>query len=178
MAKELYVTKELLDFLAHMPQGDDFILIVLKGHLLIEQMLEEIIRTIVAHGDMIEDVRMSFELKAKLAQAMCWGQHKNPFWNFIFSLNTLRNDLAHTLGSEKTDQKLGRVIASHEATLTDDEKAELAEAQTSDRLKHAVIQTMGFLRSYSTDAHMYRHRTDGMYAVLSEVQNAKSEDGE
>jgi len=44
----------------HMPPGDDLTLIILKGHLLVEEVLERIIRTIVAPGDLLEDVRLSF----------------------------------------------------------------------------------------------------------------------
>ncbi len=167
-----FITTELLNFISHMPSGNALELIVLKGHLLLEQQLDEIIRTIVAHGGLLAGARLTFDLRARLAQAMCWGQHENSFWEFIFALNSLRNDLAHCLGSGKIDAKLQRVMAAHEATLTPEEKAELQTLEAHDRLKHGILQTMGFLASYSTDAHMYRSRTDGIYEMLSKVSGA------
>lgn len=150
------LTTELLQYLTFMPQGDDLVLIVLKGHLLLEQQLEQIIKQVVAHGDILDDARLTFVHKAVLAKAMCWTEHENSMWDFIDALNTLRNDIVHSLGNDKTDGRLQKALAKHEATLNAEEVKKVANFSTANRLKHAVMITMGFLGAYLGDATSYR----------------------
>lgn len=159
--KSVPLTTELLDYMAYMTPGDDLVLIVLKGHLLIEQLLDRIVQTIVAHGEMIDD-RFGFAHKLTLARAMCWSQEMNPIWAFIGALNSLRNDVAHSLGNDKTEGRLKRALDAHETFLGPEEVKEVAGFDTADRLKHAVMQTMGFLGSYLADAAAYRMTVDEM----------------
>jgi hypothetical protein len=42
-----------------MTPGEDLVLIVLKGHLLIEQQLNRIIESIVAHGNLMDGIRFN-----------------------------------------------------------------------------------------------------------------------
>lgn len=154
------LTTELLQYLTFMPQGDDLVLIVLKGHLLVEQQLEQIIQKVVAHGAVLDEARFTFAQKVLLAKSMCWSHHESPIWNFIEALNTLRNDIAHSLGSDKTDGRLQKALNKHEATLNPKELLEVADYSTANRLKHAVMITMGFLGSYLGDAMSYRRIND------------------
>jgi hypothetical protein len=171
--KSVPLMTEHLDFMAHMPTGDDLVLIVLKGHLLIEQQLERIIQTIVAHGQMIDDDQFGFALKCALARAMCWSQEKNPIWDFIGALNALRNDIAHSLGSDKTERRLKKALDAHESFLNAEEVNEIAEFGTPDRLKHAIMETMGFLGSYLADAGAYRMTVNEMYKARSSMNKVE-----
>jgi hypothetical protein len=109
---------------------------------------------------LITDARLTFAQKQSMAKAMCWSQHTSPIWDFINALYTLRNDLAHSLGNDKTNNKLRRLLDAHEATLDSKQLEEVSELGPAGRLKDAIIHTMGFLGSYGNDAIAYRHAID------------------
>lgn len=162
---EPHVEKGVRDYLEHMPEGNDLILIVLKGHLLIEQLLEQIIQTVVAHGAVLANHRFQFSQKVPLARSMAWSQRDNKLWDFIVALNTYRNDVAHSLGSEKSEARLKKVMEAHEATLTAEELNEVSGQSDADRLRHAIMLTMGFLGKFLEDAKAYRSIIDATLAA-------------
>ena len=94
-------------FASKLKEKDDIALIVLKGHLLIEERLDEIIRNSVVNPTVLKNTRMNFELKCKLAQSMC-TKPEFPAWLLVLSLNSLRNDLAHKLESDSRDLKIDK----------------------------------------------------------------------
>jgi len=154
----------------HMPQGDDTTLIILKGHLLLEELLMQIVRTVVAHGNLLEDTRLTFAELASLARSMCWSKHNSDMWDLISSINVLRNDLAHKLESPKFEQKLKHVLEAHISSIEDPEKRSEVEAMSvPDQLKFAVVYTMGFLNSYLSDAQAYRKTVDNLYKTLESL---------
>jgi len=96
-----------------MEQDDDLTVIVLKGHLLVEEELERIINKFLPNAGAVNRARFSFYSKAALAQSMCWQRPNDEIWSLIFSINTLRNDLAHNLESEKRTLRFDEVLRQH-----------------------------------------------------------------
>lgn len=153
-------------YLEVMPESDDLTLIVLKGHLLIEEQLESIIKIIVAHGDVLEDARLTFDNKLTIAKSMCWSRHQSEMWIAIEKLNTLRNDLAHKLDSPKLRAKGEAYISALRSALNAEERAELKSMSLAEQVKMGVVYMMGFLGSYLADAHAYRTTVDTLYTIL------------
>lgn len=93
---------------AHMPQEFDFTLVTLKGHLLIEAMLDDYIRSMLAKPDaLLDKTRLQFDTKVKLAYALSGDDSPPILWGAIEILNKIRNSLAHRL----TDANLDRLRA-------------------------------------------------------------------
>lgn len=60
---------------------------------------------------------MGFFFKAKLARALVGSSHPNGIfserlWGVLVALNSLRNELAHTLESKKLEAKIQRFLSS------------------------------------------------------------------
>ena len=74
----------------------DWLAVVLKSHLLIEEQLTRIIRYGVVDFSPLENTRIGFELKAKFAQAFT-AQYAVPsaLWRAVNALNAARNLLGH-----------------------------------------------------------------------------------
>src|SRR5262245_22004535 len=90
-------------FIKHLSKvPDEFSLIVLKGHLLVEQSLTAIISHYAQPSADIAKVNLRFLQKVALAKALVPSFFCIPqdFWNFVDLLNHLRNDLAHQLESK------------------------------------------------------------------------------
>src|SRR5215469_13801512 len=134
--KARLITTQLLNFLAYIPLGDDLELIVLKGHLLLEQQLETIIRCTVPRSRYLP--KLGFYDKALLARAMSWTHGKHAMWDFIVALNTLRNDFSHSLGSGETMKKIRIALDAHKGTLSPKEKKTVSAMKDPDRLRRAV----------------------------------------
>jgi hypothetical protein len=81
-----------LRVIQHLPEKD-LSLIVLKGHLLIEELLYVIVKGAVKYPDLVEDARLSFSQLAHLARAISYEERLRPIWDAIFALNTLREYL-------------------------------------------------------------------------------------
>lgn len=142
----------------HLPDEDDIDLIILKGHLLLEESLERIIRTMSAHGDLPKgDLRRSFYQKARLARAMCRSQYQSKLWDLILTLNTLRNTVVHQLEPPEFDAKVKAFLASASTDYGPSGlREEIRRSPVPDRLRYAIVVLMMFLGSCEQDASANR----------------------
>ena len=156
----------------HMPDGDDVTLIVLKGHLLIEESLREVVGTVVAHAELLEEARLSFSQLMHLAKAMSWRNHDSDIWDILKIINSLRNDLAHRLEPEKLEVKVRRATDALHVSLAHPEFRHhvdprffdaLTRMPFPDLLKGLVSYVMGFLEDYAHDALEHRQAVDEVY---------------
>ena len=95
-------------FVEHIIGDDEITLLTLKGHLLVEEELDEIIRNKCRSPEHLGKVGFPFYAKARLARALVGGDA--PVWGCIDALNSLRNELAHKLQSQKLQGKLRNFI--------------------------------------------------------------------
>lgn len=85
---------------AHLPDGKDLTLLVLKGHLLVEEGLDDLITASCAEPKHIFVGRHPpFHMKARIARAVAGHLSYPGLWPMIDALNTLRNYMAHRLDS-------------------------------------------------------------------------------
>lgn len=91
---------------AHLPEGKDLTLLVLKGHLLVEEGLEELISVSCPEPEHILKSTAGFAMKARIAQSLTGHLIYRGLWPMIEALNTLRNDLAHKLDSPKLNERI------------------------------------------------------------------------
>ena len=71
-------------------------LVVLKGHLLIEEQLQGFLRVTSRHPKSLDDARLSFMQTAHLVRARGGLLYQDrSLWTLVVDLNKLRNRLAH-----------------------------------------------------------------------------------
>lgn len=90
----------------HLSFEGDGIEIVLKGHLLLESLLERILNKTAHNPNMITAANLSFYKLACIVQAIYETKCALWVWNAIFELNTIRNKLAHNLEFPKLNEKI------------------------------------------------------------------------
>jgi hypothetical protein len=95
----------------HLPESTDLCLLTLKGHLLAEEMLEEIIRHYCASPQELDGVEIGFYVKVRLAKSLVGTIGPNYVWAMADALNALRNELSHKLEGMKVEAKIERFIA-------------------------------------------------------------------
>lgn len=104
--------KESMDyFLHHMPyQESDLTLIVLKGHLLIEQKIREFIRERMLNPTALDQIRLTAHQAICLAEALTLpNSDPEVLWGVIRKVNALRNELAHKLTPERVEERVQEI---------------------------------------------------------------------
>ncbi len=124
--------------------GEDPVLIVLKGQLLIEKLVRKFIATRLSNPEALEKkVRFSAAQCISLGEAMCLQQDEPKWlWAQVRELNSIRNQLAHSFIEDKTEERIARFIE------TISEKQEL----TNKTLTGAISRIYGMLRGLNDGA--------------------------
>ena len=88
----------------------DRVLVVLKGHLLVEELLREYIKARVTNHKYLDDARLTFHQCLCIARSLSNNNDNSKLWKSIKLLNTLRNKLAHSLEPNDIDNKIDEFV--------------------------------------------------------------------
>jgi hypothetical protein len=147
-----------------MPAGDDLSLIVLKGHLLLEEVIERVIALGVPHPEFVGQLRLTAFQKAQIARSMCWADHTDEAWQLIEALNTLRNDLAHHLDPPRLETKVKSLLEQFARLYAGaSDAATRSSAPVPDQLRSAIALALGFLFSLESDMSAFHEAVTALY---------------
>jgi hypothetical protein len=155
-------------FKKHLQYVDETVQIVLKGHLLIEEVLDSILKTFVFHSQFVDAASLRFAQKVNLARALSLDEHENDLWNLAISLNTLRNELAHSLHDDKRARKIATLRETY-YRLVGDSPAELRDPNLPDQMViyWSVALVLGFLDAFQSEATRFRAWVDDLDKVVN-----------
>jgi hypothetical protein len=114
--KQFEVLKQFAD---EIRQVDDVAQIVLKGHLVMEGLLTEIIETFMLHGEFVEIANLRVHQKIALCRAMSTSDQNNGMWELVSGMNTVRNALAHSLDPDRRSKAIQKVRNVYEREFKD-----------------------------------------------------------
>jgi len=135
-------------FFEHLPDTDDLSLMVLKGHLLIEEQLNELISIKCISPECLEKARLTFNQKIHILKAL-YGKEimtdsDYQLWVALESLNSIRNKLSHNLEPDNLDKKVETFIR----TFMNDTKYKYTnEKKATNTLKHILCFLSGYISS-------------------------------
>lgn len=141
-------------FDAHLPSSDDPALVVLKGHLLAEEILENLIKSQCRFPEALDGVEIGFFLKTKLARALIGSSHPNGLlltdkvWGMLEALNSLRNELAHAIEPKKIEAKIHRFLSC--APISSNKN--LSKQNSNAALYSAIVGVLSYLTCFETVA--------------------------
>jgi hypothetical protein len=133
----------------HLPAQSDPTLVILKGHLLSEEILDSLIRQFCNDHEAFNSVEIAFYVKIQIAKALIGKEMAGysvpqEIWKIYESLNSLRNELAHSLESEKLNSKIQRFLA-----VAHPEKNQSIEATViAKSLNDAMVHALGYLSCF------------------------------
>ena len=87
----------LLTFLRHFPRTDDTTLIILKGHLLLEEEINHLLHEMLANPAALDGLQINFFIKTQFLRALIKNETLDNILDAAEKLNRLRNRLAHNL---------------------------------------------------------------------------------
>jgi hypothetical protein len=129
-----------------MPRSRDLTLVVLKGHLLIEEQLHEFLRVLARFPDDLERARLSFAQHRNLVQALCGYPKDDHVGRFIDAANALRNRLAHAADVDDLAVRVDTLLA---AFYEEEFEPPTTDAQRATMLRHAFAYTCGVLSGFA-----------------------------
>ncbi len=86
-------------FLAELPYGKDQELVLLKGHILIEEQMRLVIDRRVRNPDALREANCEPDCRQAIALAQSFfpPDHEPWLWKALEKLNKIRNDIAHNI---------------------------------------------------------------------------------
>jgi hypothetical protein len=84
-------------------QFDEFSQTAIKGHLLIEERLSQILDLSLGKPEIVSKARLTFPQKLRIVQAMSFLDPSDTMWEVALTLNRLRNEMAHRLDSPRIE---------------------------------------------------------------------------
>jgi len=88
-------------FTDQLREVDDLALIVLKGHLVMEGLMNDAIEAFLLHAEFADVARMRVSQKIALCRAISTSDQNNRMWEVISAINVVRNALSHSLDPER-----------------------------------------------------------------------------
>lgn len=120
------------------------VLIILKGHLLVEATLVDICSRLLANPAALEKGKVNFSTRLNLVQALIDDDEvPEPIWHALRDLNDIRNLLAHKLEPENIEARLCQFVKrleDFECVLSLDK-----ENGINERLRSCIIYLSGLL---------------------------------
>jgi hypothetical protein len=144
------LTRDLDALLAALPPASQPELVILKGHLIVEQLLRRYIEEQVANPEILQKARLQFSTLLTFAEAMAprSGTAGAPqvIWASLKRLNELRNTLAHKLDGEPLAVAIKRFVSDFRvlARLASGVYAPDDEQDPNDLLRYVLTGQSGY----------------------------------
>lgn len=90
----------------HLPSATDMTLLLLKGHLLVEELLRQLVDNALVKPSALKDARLETYQCICLAEALFHGRAPSWLWDALRKLNGIRNKLAHNVEPIGLDDKI------------------------------------------------------------------------
>jgi hypothetical protein len=93
-------------FRKHMPRSKDITLIVLKGHLLLEEQMDLLLDVYLENPKPFRRMRPTFSTRLAVLRSLIITHSSDRFLNAAEKLNVLRNKLAHHLEAPELERHI------------------------------------------------------------------------
>ncbi len=97
------------EILQELPEGSDVIILTLKAHLVIEQLLIQMMEVAATNPEPLKDInRLQFSTRLAIAHSLFRPVARNSdgLWALVKKLGKIRNDIAHQLRPKKLDEEI------------------------------------------------------------------------
>jgi hypothetical protein len=116
-----YLTKEpelmevlknpTIAFFSDMANVKDEHLHILRGHLLIEKKLRDLINLKVKKSGALSEARLTFNQILYITEAFHWEKNSDWLWESIKKLNNIRNSFSHQLTPKKYNEYINEFLS-------------------------------------------------------------------
>jgi hypothetical protein len=139
-------------FMSEIAYVDDLSQIILKGHLVIEEIMTEAITRFVFHSEIAKEAKLQFHQKLTICRAISVREENNPMWELVAKINSLRNHLSHSLNDHERTKRINSLRSCYEQNFGTKALNEIEEMnQGSAMCMLAISGCIGFLHSFLSE---------------------------
>jgi hypothetical protein len=132
--------------------------VTLKGHLRIEELLEEILSLYFFHTEHLEEANLRFYQKLSIARGLALRKNQISIWKLIGAINSLRNELAHSKNGPKRQQKIALIRQLYlDETKEVTDLSGYAELPDEQVIAYACAVSIGFLHIFLEDSKAFKN---------------------
>ena len=148
---------------------DELASLVLRGHYVLERDIDNIIRHIFFHPEIILDdpFVFNFDRKLRLVRAMSRNASEHPHWDVVTALNALRNTVAHH-AYEDRQAKIDRLRELCLKTSQLEEHEKQHDSSYMEVVTYAFALGTCFLAHIEEDLENLRQDIEGLIAAAQE----------
>ncbi len=148
---------------------DDVAQIVLKGHLIMEELMSEALSTFVLHKECLEPARLQFYQKLNLCRGISTSEHKNNMWNLIGAVNTLRNHLSHSLDPDERSKKIESLASTYAQEFPEALPERIEDMSRESAIcMLAISGCLGFLHAFLEEIRRMKGLIGNLYRIMNE----------
>ncbi|MDQ8023114.1 MAG: hypothetical protein REI94_14855 [Moraxellaceae bacterium] len=140
----------------YLPKTDDPTLVILKGHLIIEELLHSLATGHCPNPESLTKARLTFAQITYVAQALLQLPADLPWWEPVLALNKVRNSLVHELEPRAFESHLTALYGlckPKDASELKDWKEPESLSQTA---RYCVLYIMGQMAAVTEVAEVLR----------------------
>ena len=141
------VMQHIKRFYERMPDVDDIIISILKGHLLVEEQLFELIAVEAEKPQALKDSRLTFHQTLCIAESLLWHKDSEWVWSSCRKLNSIRNSLSHELEPSNLDKNIKEFLSIVEKRYPPHGRNQVKKNQST-RLLTAIGMVYAYLSAY------------------------------
>jgi hypothetical protein len=137
-------------------------------HLLIEETLDTIIAKYVFHPEFLAAAKLRFAQKLNIARAASLGEQANEMWELGIAFNSVRNELSHTLLTEKREKKIEALRTIYFKLMRDGD-GKLKDPALPDQvvIYWSIAMFLGFLEAHLAEVERFRQVVDEVDKIFN-----------
>lgn len=113
-AEEEIFYEGIRNVLRELPEKGDAVILTLKGHLIIEQLLIKMMEVTAANPTPLKKLnRLQFSTRLLLVRTLLVENERFKIWDLVEQLNSIRNEFAHRLTPRQIDKDIERFISTY-----------------------------------------------------------------
>ncbi|MCC5451498.1 hypothetical protein LMJ53_07095 [Rheinheimera sp. UJ51] len=149
---------------------DDSAQILLKGHLVVEDLMNQALEAFVLHGEYIEDAKLQFHQKLELCKAISVGDNNNNMWNLIKKINVLRNALSHSLDPGRREKAVKSLASIYDQEF--DPKTRVIDGLSEEAAlcMASIMGSLGYLHSFLSETQRFESLVKTMDKIMNKGQ--------
>lgn len=144
--------KALFDELRYV---DDTAQIVLKGHLVAEDLMNKGLRAFLLHEEHLDKARLGFAQKIELCRGISLSDNQNNMWNLLQKINKVRNVLSHSLDPERRQTVIQSLKSIYDQEFDRSTRIYEGMSEESALCVSAIGGAVGFLHSFVTEVERF-----------------------
>jgi|AntRauTorcE11898_2_1112593.scaffolds.fasta_scaffold01229_7 hypothetical protein len=110
-------------FLNLFPHGADQTFVILKGHLLIEEQVWQVIEENVKSSTPLKELRLGCHAEIAFAESLVANDSEEDLWKFLRRLNNIRNKIAHNVKPTGLNESIDSFVNDYPAPTYSDDPA-------------------------------------------------------